>query len=123
MLLAGAISSVGMLGVEAQVLAGNTSPIAFVTSNLADGTGRTLNANAITEQNGLGFAGQLITVNTGVGTFYGVGRNLTDRAVTVLHELGHAMFNLTGMGSILPDRNSPNQSQINSDVIREVCRF
>jgi len=63
-----------------------------------------------------------ITVNTNKGVPYNTGTN-KDRAITVLHELGHAFNIVAGAGHsyIKDDQDDPAASASNTDLIKQQC--
>jgi hypothetical protein len=83
-------------------------------------------ANAVSEhdQTVIGFTGTLISINTNPGAFYGSHRGPNDRAATIVHELGHALFRLSGgTGYIQPNDIDPGANERNTRIVNEVCRF
>ncbi len=69
-----------------------------------------------------GFGSVNILINNDPNTPYNQGSDY-DRAITLLHELGHAFVDLFGADSshVLDDQNSTAASQRNSDVVRQNC--
>jgi RHS repeat-associated protein len=69
--------------------------------------------------------GALVAINDLAGTF--IHGSDQDRAVTILHELGHVFYDLLGLGGsqILPDGNgipdNVNQSMRNTSLIEQDC--
>jgi hypothetical protein len=61
--------------------------------------------------------------NTSAGASF-VSGSTYDQAITLLHELGHAYWDLYGAGTsrILPDGSDPRLSQANTNRIDRVCR-
>jgi hypothetical protein len=68
-------------------------------------------------------SGVQITVNNIAGSF--VTGNPNDWAVTVLHELGHAYWDLYGSGTskIQPDSASVSVSQANTALVQKKCKL
>jgi hypothetical protein len=68
-----------------------------------------------------------IIANQEFGGFYTNSSGATtpvQRALTIIHELGHAYYNVYGGGStiIRPDRNDPEQSERNRLNVDGACR-
>ena len=68
-------------------------------------------------------SGVQITVNNIAGSF--VTGNPSNWTVTVLHELGHAYWDLYGPGTsaIQPDANSVSVSQANTALVQKTCKI
>ena len=62
-----------------------------------------------------------ITINDLAGYF--VGNNLVDQAATIIHELGHAFYDLPSLGGslILPDAGNVSQSEANQALVMQTC--
>ena len=74
-------------------------------------------------------ASVLVTINSLAGSF--TGRSASDQRTTVLHELGHAIYDLYGPGgknilsadyAIKPDARDVKMSETNTNKIKEVCK-
>jgi hypothetical protein len=62
--------------------------------------------------------------NTSPGASF-VSGNVDDWAVTILHELGHAVYDLYGSyaSKITPDGNDTKLSEANTNLIKEKCKL
>jgi RHS repeat-associated protein len=97
------------------------SPDDTVTSATTTGVG----SSSIAVPNGtmLVSAGVVITVNNTTPSASFVSGNVNDWAATILHELGHAYWDLYGPGTslIVPDSSSTATSMANSALVRQRC--
>jgi hypothetical protein len=63
----------------------------------------------------------IITINDLAGNF--VGSDATAQAATIIHELGHAFYDLPALGgsSILPDAGNVSKSEANQALVMKKC--
>jgi hypothetical protein len=127
----------------AGLVAGNTGQGSVQWGDLGGPVGGTVTAASTVgilgrnEQNQSIFTGVTITINdnlsapwfAGYPDTFGIGNPDSSysqnvyRAITLMHELGHAMAIITGAGGskIQDDQASPQQSHANSRLIYENC--